>query len=317
VREAARRVLNGETLYGVWTDLNRRGILTGPSPKAPNGARWHGRTLKRVLTAPAAIGCVETDAGELREVAEPVLDRATWDRLREVLYEPSRFTETRKRDWSNRRRYALSGLLWCSLCGHWLSGSTSRGKRAFVCQTANGGCGKIRIDYDATEVWVLGLVFARLDVPGVQRGLSSRETSGDDDELRQRIADAERALERLDDDHADGLLDRRRYQRQVQRIQERLDEARRELAEAQRTTFVVDVEGRSLRDAWDEHEHDVAWRRAFLEHVIDRVTIAPHPADVTSTLTRRRGESDEQLKSRRKEHQERIMLQRVRIRWGV
>ena len=42
VREAAGRILGGESLYGVRSDLNRREILTAPSPRAPQGARCRG-----------------------------------------------------------------------------------------------------------------------------------------------------------------------------------------------------------------------------------------------------------------------------------
>jgi site-specific DNA recombinase len=324
VREAAERILGGESLYGVWTDLNRRGILTAPSPRAPQGARWAAQTLKRVLTAPATIGCVQSDTGELREVAEPVLDRKSWERLREVLYDDRRFDQTRKPDWSNRRKYALSGLLTCSLCGHWLSGSTrgpsqrkSGGTRprvqTFACQPANGGCGRLRIDYAPVEEWVLGQVFARLDVPSLRDALSAGASQVDDDELRQQIQEDERLLERLDDDHADGLLDRRRYLRQLNRIQQRLHEARRDLAEVQRTSFVIDTGGRTLREVWAEH--DATWQRTLLGHLIDKIIIEPHPAGVTTTLTRRRGEDDSSLGQRRHEHQELVLLQRVHVSW--
>jgi hypothetical protein len=184
-----------------------------------------------------------------------------------------------------------------------------------MCNPANGGCGKLRIDYASVEAWVLSMVFARLDVPGVQAALSTRETGGDDDELRQQIAADERRLERLDDDHTDGVLDRERYRRQVKRVTDRLDATRAKLAETQRATFVIDTGGRSLRDAWNEREHDVPWRRRFLEQVIDCVTIKPHPVGVTSTLTRRRAESDSDLQMRRAEHLELVLLQRVRLTW--
>lgn len=326
VNEAARRVLSGESLYGVCTDFNKRGIKTGLGTRTPTGVGWHGRTLKRVLTTPASVGCMLQDDGTLRQVAEPILDRATRDRLTEVLYEPSRFTETRKQGWTNRRKFALSGLMRCGLCGHWLSGSRrSRRYRAdgterpgvstFTCATANGGCGKLRIDYLPVERWVLGQVFTRLDVPGVQRGLSTREEPTDNDALRQQIADAERGLERLDDDYADGVLDRTRYRRQVARLTERVDTMRSQLAETLRETFIIDTQGRSIQDAWAEHTEDIPWQRALLEHVIDRVTIMPHPEGVASTLTRRRGESDEQLESRRNDHQELLLRQRVRVLW--
>lgn len=326
LNEAARRVMNGESLYGVCQDFNRREIKTGHSPRAPHGTGWHGRTLKRVLTYPAAIGCTQTDDGTLRQVAEPILDRPTYDRLRETLYDPIRFTETRKAAWSNRRKYPLSGLLYCSLCGHTLSGSTRVARKnpdgskrpsikTFACIPGSGGCGHLRIDYAKVEAWVLNDVFLRINVPGVQTSLSTHEQSPDDDELRQRIADAERGLERLDDANADGLLDNRRYRRQLARLTERVDTLRTRLAETLRSTFVVDTGGRSLREAWEEHAHDVAWQRALLEHVIDRVTILPHPRGVTSTINRKRGESDEQLESRRKKHLELLMRERVRVSW--
>jgi hypothetical protein len=240
------------------------------------------------------------------------------------LYDDRRFDQTRKPDWSNRRKYALSGLLTCSLCGHWLSGSTrgpsktkggeTRPKvQTFACQPANGGCGKLRIDYTPVEEWVLGQVFARLDVPGVRTALSAGASRVDDDELRQQIQEDERLLERLDDDHADGLLDRRRYLRQLHRIQQRLHEARRELAEVQRTSFVIDTGGQSLREVWAEH--DATWQRTLLGHLIDKIVIEPHPAGVTTTLTRRRGEDDASLAQRRLEHQELVLSQRVRISW--
>jgi len=101
----------------------------------------------------------------------------------------------------------------------------------------------------------------------------------------------------------------------VARLTERVDTMRSQLAETLRSTFVVDTEGRSIQDAWVEHAEDIPWQRALLEHVIDRVTIMPQPTGVASTLTRRRGESDEQLGSRRKDHQELLLRQRIRVSW--
>jgi site-specific DNA recombinase len=326
VNEVALRVLSGETLNGVRLSLNRRGITTGRSPRSPQGGGWQQRTIKRVLTTPATIGCAQTDDGVLHQVAEPVLDRATWDRLREILFDPSRFTESQKPDWSNRRKYPLSGLLFCALCGHTLSGSSRVvGKKTdgqnrptlktFACIPGSGGCGRIRIDYRKVEAWVLNDVFHRISVPGVQTSLASRDESADDAELRQQIADDERRLERLDDDYSDGTLDRARYRRQVARLTERVDTLRSRLAVTLRSTFVVDTQGRSLRAVWDEHADDVSWQRTLLEHVLDRVVIHPHPAGVTSTVNRKRSESAEQLENRRKEHSELILRQRVEIKW--
>ncbi len=323
-RNAAERVLNGESLYGIWTEWNRRGLKTGPGPRAPQGAPWQRQTLKRILTAPASIGCLEQPDGSLRQVAEPILDRPTWDRLREILYDSKRWSRTCPPDWSSRRKYALSGLLVCGCCGHWLSGS-SRASRpdkdgqprpsvvSFICNTAQGGCGRIRADYEPIEAWVLAQVFARLDVPDVQAALATPQERGDEDDLRHRIADDERLLERLDDDYSDGVLNRTRYLRQVDRVQQRLDGLRRELAALQREVFVIDSGGRRLQDVWNEH--DATWRRTLLGHVIETVVVEPHPAGTTTHLSRRRGEDDVSYKSRRKEHREKLLAKRVHVHW--
>jgi hypothetical protein len=157
------------------------------------------------------------------------------------------------------------------------------------------------------------MVFARLDVPGMQEALTSPGECPDAEDLRRRIADAQRRLERLDDQYADGVLDDQRYRRQVQRLTEQITEMRIRLAATQRDVFIIDTGGRTLREAWTEH--DATWQRTLLGHLIDKVVIEPHPAGVTTNLSRRRGEDDSSLAQRRHEHQERVLFQRVRISW--
>ncbi len=72
VRDLASRLPDGETLYGVVTDLNKRKIPTA------RGAQWYSRTLKRALLTPALKGC---NSGGQRGAWEPVLDDDTWERL--------------------------------------------------------------------------------------------------------------------------------------------------------------------------------------------------------------------------------------------
>jgi hypothetical protein len=252
------------------------------------------------------------------------LDEAEWHRLREILFHPGRRSATPP-DWSSRRKFPLSGLLFCSECGHWLSGAALTGKveasgerrpsvTSFACVTATGGCGKIRISYEPLERWILDLVLSRLDTAEVQVALPTPVEHRDTDELRQQIADTQRRLERLDDDKNDGLLDEHRYRRQVERLNRRITELRTELAEIQRDVFVIDSGGRTLREVWPEH--DATWQRTLLGHVIDKIIIQPHPAGVTTNISRRRGEDDESLAGRRQHHRERLLLQRVHVHWN-
>lgn len=318
VREAARRVLAGESLYGVYVDLNRRGIVTAPSTKAPKGARWHRRTLKRVLTEPSTIGHVRLPSGELRQVTEPLIAREDWDRLNELLYDPAR-TADRTPDWSTRRKYVLSGLLRCSACGHHLSGSLRRGsdgetRKSWICATATGGCGKIRIDNDDAELFVVRLALAVLDVAAVRRSLSQTSEPDASVDLRRRIGEDERRVERLGDDYADDVIDRATYERQRDRLGARLATNRTALAELMRTRpQVIETGGRSLEAVWDEH--DVPWRRDLLARVLESVTVEPFPAGMASTLTRRKAESKEDFAARSRVHRDDVLRQRVRLSW--
>jgi DNA invertase Pin-like site-specific DNA recombinase len=324
VREVAKRLLNGETLYSVCMSLNGRGVPTGPSSRTPGGSRWHSRTLKRVVTAPAVVGLSSMTHDETGEYLpgswDPILDRRDWERLRTILSDESRGT---RESWLPAHKYVLSGLLKCGRegCGRSLTSNTERkANRAeqrisYICNPATNGCGKIRINGTALETFVVRQMLALMDVPPVRTALSTREERADDDELRHAIREDERRLQRLEDRLLDDLLDEAAYRRQRARIAKRLTENREALAKLQRTTFLVDLGGRTLRQAWDDHRNDLGWRRTLLRHVIERIVILPHPVGVASTLPRRKGESDDALAARRREHDDMVLLQRVRIGW--
>lgn len=316
VREVAARLLAGETVYGVLSDLNGRGIRTGPSQRTPDGATWTPRTLKRVVMNPAVTGALALPDGTLTDVADPIISRADWERLCEILYQPSR----RSPDWTNRRKYVLSGLMRCGLCGHVLSGSTrsayGTGEKiqTFQCATGNGGCGKLRIDYAPVEEWVLSLVFARLDVPAVADALTTDTDTGEADALRVAIGDAERGLTRVDDAFADGLLDKTRYAAQVARFTSEIDGARTRLA-ALATDAVPAVDAANLRAEWPGY--DLPRQRQIIGAVLASVTIEPHPGGAGTRLPRRSGDTDSALAERRRAHLDSLLSRRVSPVWLV
>lgn len=61
VREIAARILDGDTLYGIASDLNRRGVLT------PGAGRWYHHQVAK-LAAP------ESEVGPIRRLAGALLD---------------------------------------------------------------------------------------------------------------------------------------------------------------------------------------------------------------------------------------------------
>lgn len=314
VRDLARRVLNGQSLYAVCMSLNRQGILTAPSAQAPEGARWHARTLKRVLTSPNTVGIRVYKGKEYEGKWEGILDRATWDRLCALLNEEDRAT---RQSWLPAHKYALSGLMVCGDDGREtkMISSAGGGRMSFMCSPVTGGCGKIRINMLNVEEHVVRQVLAVLDVPAVRQALTTRDAVAGDDELRAAIREDERRLQGLEDKLVDELLDELAYKRQRGRIMDRLNENRRVLASMQRETFLVDVGERTLREAWDAHEDDPGWRRTLLQHVVDRVLVFPHPKGLTTTPTRKRSESEESFAERKRLHVATAMSRRVRIVW--
>jgi DNA invertase Pin-like site-specific DNA recombinase len=84
LEEAASRVLAGESLYGICTEWHRQGRRTG------QGAVWRPRTLKRVLLSPAVVGLRAHDGRTFPATWPPLLPEATWQRLHDLLGEPSR-----------------------------------------------------------------------------------------------------------------------------------------------------------------------------------------------------------------------------------
>lgn len=86
VREAAERVLQGESLYAVVNDLNSRGV------KPRTAAAWAISSLKWLLVGDSVLGRVTVggdvmrdDAGLPLEVWTPLIDGDTSARLREAL----------------------------------------------------------------------------------------------------------------------------------------------------------------------------------------------------------------------------------------
>ena len=109
IRQAATDIRDrGISLKAVARDLRERGEPT------VTGTAWSSKTLRDVLIKPAAAG-LAIYRGELREAPwEPILDRDAWERLRDLLTDPSRRTNTGR---ANEPRWLLSGFAACGVCG--------------------------------------------------------------------------------------------------------------------------------------------------------------------------------------------------------
>jgi site-specific DNA recombinase len=332
VREAARRLLAGESLYGIARDWEAKDRATA------NGAVWRPRTIKRIVTSPAVAGLREYD-GQLIPAKDwkPILKRADWDRLRALLGDDmhqSRPFPTGQ----TAPKHALSGLMRCKLCGNRLASMPAgkAGPASFYCSSFAGqrrkdgqvitrgtGCGKIRIAMAPVEQWVFDQLLDYLQSPELEAAMAATPTEDlaqRQTELRASIeADSER-LDAIDDEHTDGLLDDARWRRQVQRLTTRIEANRNALAEVEaRDAAPVAPDADAVMRGWKRHgsgsRADNAWRRSTLGMFIEQVTISPHPSGAAVNLTRRRGESDNELADRRAVHLASVLEARVKVRW--
>jgi site-specific DNA recombinase len=110
IRNAARRVLAGETLRSIAEEWNANGVTTS------GGKLWTGSMVRQMLISARISGRREIGGshGKLGEIVndsawQAIITPKQSDRLRVLL-------TSRQSDHSTERKYLLSGLLTCSKC---------------------------------------------------------------------------------------------------------------------------------------------------------------------------------------------------------
>ena len=165
VTEAAARVLAGESVYSICSDLNARKVPTA------QGARWRTQTLRRVLTNPSSAAKREYH-GEIVADAlwPPILDEDTWHQLRSRLLPKGTADRDRPEPSQRGRRRALlsGGLAVCGICGTRLySHIRQSGSGGYNCGSGpdKEGCGRVSVSARALERHVISVVLARYTHP--------------------------------------------------------------------------------------------------------------------------------------------------------
>jgi site-specific DNA recombinase len=270
IREAADRILAGESMHGIARDWNGAGVTT------TTGGRWHQSTLKRVLVSPRVGGFLESHGEIVGEAPwRSIIDRDKWERLR---------ARIGQRDGSGRptfgpRRHLLVGLAYCGNCGAKLTVLPPWGRRnspTYVCPVkAQGGCGAVSMVAPPLETLIRDQVFKALDSPILSETLRSAAENERDRNLLQLLHDDEAALEQLAHDHyIDRIIDRRSFLSAKAALEGRIEDSRRQLARRTRAAILAEVPSRvtALREAWEDR--DVTWRRALLDAMVERITVA-------------------------------------------
>ncbi|PCE15896.1 hypothetical protein AUC47_10240 [Microbacterium sp. SZ1] len=276
IREAARRVLDAESLRSVAADFNVRAV---PSPA---GAPWQGITLRQLLRRPSIAG-LRTHRGDVVgefdvEMHPPILDRDTYDRLTAMFNDPLRASSSRA---GHPPKYLLSGIAWCGRCEETLGGRMKRlppwtpkpgqkskpVKAAYSC----GACHKVRRLQEPVDELVTEILLRRLE----REDAAELFATGDPvaaRAARDAIAAVSARLASAADLFAEGSIDADQLARITAKGRAEREDHEAALALALPPALPRDAVGARARLSWASY--DVERRRAILNALM-RVTIMP------------------------------------------
>jgi hypothetical protein len=268
IREAARRVLGGDTLSAIVQDWNGRGLTTA------NGGPWRVNSLSSLLVQPRLAGLSTDHSPQTGGQYPAILDADVHARL--VALHAERRKGTRR----PTRRYLLTGLLRCWRCGGGLRGMPrSKGADLYVCPgPPHGGCSGTAVTADLADEAIRELVLARLDSPGLLGGAASeaRATKTHRADVAQTVKTLAGHRQRLDDladMWASGELTRAEWLSLKRKVGGRAKVAEAEAARLARFDALRALAGtgRSLRQAWATMA--VEERRSVLHATLDHVVV--------------------------------------------
>jgi DNA invertase Pin-like site-specific DNA recombinase len=267
IREAAARILAGDSLRGIVLDWLDRGIRTS------TGRVFVNASLRQMLRSPRIAG-MRIHHGKLYPGQwEPIIPVEEWKMLAEILNDPARKTNLR----GGTPRYLLTGLIYCARCGRPAYGRKGRvyaGHRqpdAYGCHglREEGGCGGVRRKMADVDGLITEALFVAVESPDWNQ-LADRPAADPSRPLYEALAHDQGLLDRLEDKLAEELIRPETAKRKRAEIERRMEGARAKLAQLGDCRVAAQVP-RNLRDVWPSLSLDR--RRAILAAVIERIEV--------------------------------------------
>ncbi|MBM7025036.1 recombinase family protein [Clavibacter zhangzhiyongii] len=272
IREAVRRVLEGESLRAICKDLDADYVST-----PGRGERWNSTTLKQLLLRPSLAGLTVHRGkvvGEVPADAPRVIDEDTHDRLKAVLTDPARRSGTPGR----APKYLLGGIARCGRCGGAMAravgritvqanGNTKRQPPSYVCSE----CHRVRRKQDDVDSLVERYVLKRL----LRADAAELFTTGDPEalqEAREKMAAADDLLANAADMYAAGTIEAAQLTRITGRLRADRAMAAAEVDAALPAAVPAGLMGHAAAETWAGLSMDA--KRAFLNALVS-VTIMP------------------------------------------
>jgi site-specific DNA recombinase len=261
IRKAADALIAGASILSIARDWNERGVRTS------TGGTWRNTEVRSVLAHPRN-AALRVYRGEIigKGSWPPILDEATYYAVKAVLADPERHKA------GPPRRYLLSGLGLCGVCGARLFGVTNKQKgkaHRYRCETRK----HIDRGADAVDEFVEAVVIARLARPDAAELFARPDRSEEVGKLREEETALRTRLDGLGEAYALGEIDRRQLSAGTKRLRARLEEITDTLAAAVSTPAVGEiVTADDVRAAWEGLDLDR--KRAVIDTLM---TIKVHP----------------------------------------
>jgi site-specific DNA recombinase len=266
IKEAARRVLAGESVRKIAIDWNARNI-----PAASGGA-WSTPSLKGVLCSPRIAGLRVHHGDVVGEAKWPqIIDRATHEQLRALVIDSQYVKRGRP------AVHLLSGVLRCKRCGGKMYFSPLANGGRYVCDSRPHGCGVTGIKAELLEDFITQAVLYRLDSPTVHKAAkkprkgNAHVTFPDLD-----LGAIERELEEVAGDYGEGRISRREWLAIRTPLERRRDDARRQIRNETTDPALNDFRTGDVGNLWKNT--DMEKRRAVLNALLVKIEVGPGTA---------------------------------------
>lgn len=279
IRDAARRVLAGETLRSISDEWNAKGLRT------VRNKLWTGSMIRQMLISARISGRREigVDGQTLGEIVatdcwDAIIDVKTSDRLRTLLTKEARRSHTN----GTQRRHLLSGLLLCGKCGSKLTALDSKAMRAgalYRCPSSSShssvkSCGGLSVLMKYADPTVVAMLLAAIESPDLTKRLSERAEI--DPSVATQIVRDEQELLDIATDRAEGTITRAEWVTMRANIDERLKDNKAKLARATNTNALTLLDGDDDIEArWARL--NLSQKRAVIAEVFSAIKVLPTP----------------------------------------
>lgn len=260
IRWMAAEVLAGTSLRSIARKLNAEGTFTS------QGRPWTSRAVAWLLRRPRNAGLSQHQGEPIGPAKWPaILDSDTWRGVVAVLGDPARNTTT-----SRARRWLLSGLALCGVCGKPVrsGGVAVRGDRRVPSYTCPAG--HVRRNAVELDDYVEVVVVERLSQPDASELLAPDQT-GDVAALHAQDAGLRARLDELGRLYGDGVIDALQLASGTAAIRTQREQVTASLAAASRSGVLQGVaDAPDPATVWEGL--DLSRRRAIVDVLLE-VTI--------------------------------------------